>query len=165
MQLREGLRLSDRPALARLLRSIRVFREGEIAVAMELVDIGLSDPDRGYRFIVADDGAETVLGYACWGWAPMTDGVYDLYWIAVDPVSQGRGIGKRILRAVEEAVVRDGGRMLLIETEGSPAYQATRRFYERAGYAEIARIRDYYRVGADKVIYGRAFQGARTSET
>jgi hypothetical protein len=55
--------------------------------------------------------------------------------------------------------------MLLIETEGSPAYQATRRFYERAGDAEIARIRDDDRVGADKVAYGRAFRGAGTSET
>ena len=52
--------------------------------------------------------------------------------------------------------------MLLIETEGTVAYQATRRFYARAGYPEVARVRDYYRVGAATVSFGRSLETERT---
>lgn len=155
MRLREGLRADDRAAIERILHAVGVFRKDEIAVAMELVDAGLSSDDRGYRFVVASD-ADRVLGYACFGHAPLTDAVYDLYWIAVDPSVHGRGLGRRILARVESIVCARGGRMILVETEGTSAYVPARRFYERAGYAELARVRDYYRPGADKVIFGRA---------
>jgi ribosomal protein S18 acetylase RimI-like enzyme len=160
VQLREGLRPADREAIERIVRAAGVFRADEIAVALELVDIGLSVDDRGYRFVIAEAPEGRIAGYACFGAAPMTDGVHDLYWIVVDPAVQGRGVGTRLLGAVEERVARAGGRMLLVETEGSAAYDATRRFYQRAGYRELARICDYYRIGADKVIYGRAVRPA-----
>jgi ribosomal protein S18 acetylase RimI-like enzyme len=150
---RESLAASDRAAIESIVRRTGVFRPEEVAVALELVDIGLSGDDRGYRFVVVEDGA--VVGYACFGHASMTEGVYDLYWIAVDPARQGEGIGRKLLARVEDAVRASGGRMLLVETESTEPYEATRRFYERAGYPELARVRDYYRPGADKVILGR----------
>lgn len=171
MRVRTELRASDRAAIARIVREVGVFREAEVDVALELVDIGLSENAQGYLFAIAEDIAEdipegiaediaedregAVLGYACWGHAPMTDATYDLYWIAVDPSRHGGGIGRALLEACERDVRARGGRLLLIETEGTPAYEPTRHFYLRAGYPEVARIRDYYREGADKVIYGR----------
>lgn len=160
MRVRDFLVGGDRAAIERIVRGVGNFRDEEIAVAMELVDLGLSEHTKGYLFAVAEDD-DDVVGYACFGHAPMTDAVYDLYWIAVDRGRQGRGIGQCLLEEVEQQVRAKGGRMLLIETEGSGGYDATRRFYERAGYPEIARIRDYYRHGADKVIYGRALGRGR----
>jgi len=157
---REGLRSSDRAAIERIVRAVGIFREEEIAVALELVDVGLSGDDKGYRFLVADDGP-LVLGYACFGRASMTDGTYDLYWIAVDPAAQHRGVGRGLLREVEEAIRREGGRLLLVETEDGPGYERTRRFYEAAGYPEVARVRDYYRVGRDKVVHARDLREGR----
>lgn len=157
MRPRLELRSSDREAIARIVREVGVFREEEIAVALELVDVGLSEDPQGYRFAIAEH-AESVVGYACWGHAPMTDATYDLYWIAVDPGRHGGGIGRELLAACERDVHARGGNLLLVETEGTPAYEPTRRFYVRAGYREIARIRDYYREGADKVIYGRTLR-------
>lgn len=158
MHVRTELRTGDRDAIARIVREVGVFRDDEIDVAIELVDIGLSGDPQGYRFAIAEGDEDAVLGYACWGHAPMTDAVYDLYWIAVDPARHGAGIGQRLLAACEWDVRERGGRMLLIETEGTPAYEPTRRFYLRAGYPEVARVRDYYRQGADKVIYGRSLR-------
>jgi ribosomal protein S18 acetylase RimI-like enzyme len=155
VRLREDLRASDRDAIERIVRAVGNFRDEEIAVALELVDIGLSADTKGYLFAIAEDDAGTVIGYACFGQAPMTDAVYDLYWIAVDPARHGRGVGRAILAEVERALRDRGARWVLVETEGSASYDATRRFYERAGYAEQARIRDYYRPGADKITYGR----------
>ena len=156
MHVRTDLRASDREAIDRIVRAVGVFRPEEIVVAMELVDIGLSANADGYLFAIAEDDHGAVLGYACWGHAPMTESTYDLYWIAVDPTRHGGGIGQKLLAACESDVRARGGHLLLIETEGTPDYEPTRRFYLRAGYPEIARVRDYYRVGADKVIYGRS---------
>ncbi|UJR85001.1 GNAT family N-acetyltransferase [Sandaracinus amylolyticus] len=156
MRVRTDLRPSDREAIDRIVRAVGVFRPEEVDVAMELVDEGLSTNDDEYFFAVAEDDHGTVLGYACWGHAPMTDATYDLYWIAVDPTRHGGGIGQKLLAACEDDVRARGGRLLLIETEGTPDYEPTRRFYLRAGYPEIARVRDYYRVGADKIVYGRS---------
>jgi ribosomal protein S18 acetylase RimI-like enzyme len=88
----------------------------------------------------------------------MTDGVFDLYWIAVDPRIQRGGIGRALLARAEQQAGASGGRTMLIETSGQPRYEATRAFYVRAGYAEIARVPDYYRVGDDKLIYARGLR-------
>ena len=146
-----GLRRTDRAALEAILRATDVFNEAEVAVALELIDAPAS---AGYRFLVAeraDDGAP--VGYSCFGATPMTDGVFDLYWIAVDPTLHGAGIGRKLMRATEDEIRADGGRMMMIETASKPSYDKTRAFYVSYGCPEVARIRDFYAVGDDKVIY------------
>lgn len=152
-----SLRAADRGPLTELLRATDAFTEEEVEVALELIDLGLGDPpSRDYLFLVAaSDDDRRVLGYVCWGHVPLTDGVHDLYWIAVDPREQGGGVGRQLMAAAEQAVLAGGGRMVLVETAGKPSYAATRAFYERIGYREVARIPDFYRKGDDKVIYGK----------
>lgn len=151
------LRRADRGPLLDLLAATGAFSPEEVDVALELIDLGLGDPpSRDYLFrVAASDDDARVLGYACWGQVPLTEGVYDLYWIAVDPRAQGGGIGRRLMDDAEADVRARGGRMVLVETAGKPSYAATRAFYERIGYREVARIADFYRVGDDKVIYGK----------
>jgi ribosomal protein S18 acetylase RimI-like enzyme len=79
--------------------------------------------------------------------------VYDLYWIAVDPKHQGQGLGQLLLRFVENEVKKHAGRMLLIETSSKRSYAPTIRFYQQAGYHEISRIKDFYRIEDDKVVF------------
>jgi GNAT superfamily N-acetyltransferase len=161
VRLRDHLESGDREAIEAIVRDAAVFRDEEVAVAVELLEIGASDESRGYSFFVAERVSDRrVLGYACFGQAPMTDGVYDLYWIVVSKSEQARGVGGQLLAAVERSVQVQGGRMLLIETEGTPPYEPARRFYLRARYRELARIADYYRRGADKIVYGRSFDGS-----
>jgi ribosomal protein S18 acetylase RimI-like enzyme len=148
------LALADRAPLASILQASGAFTVGEVAVALELIDLGLQAKDHGYRFVVADAEGRAV-GYACYGEAPCTEGTYDLYWIAVEPALRGTGVGRALLRAVEEAVWKAGGRMLLVETASKESYAATRAFYERNGYVVAARVTDFYRPGDDKLIYRR----------
>jgi GNAT superfamily N-acetyltransferase len=56
----------------------------------------------------------------------MAEGVWDLYWIAVDPKHQGQGLGQVLLRFVENEVRRQSGRMLLIETSSKRSYAPIR---------------------------------------
>jgi ribosomal protein S18 acetylase RimI-like enzyme len=85
----------------------------------------------------------------------MTEGTYDLYWIACHPARQRTGVGTALLAAMEADLRRRGARLVRVETSGTPVYQPTRAFYERAGFHETARIHDFYRPGDDLVIFTR----------
>jgi ribosomal protein S18 acetylase RimI-like enzyme len=145
----------DRDRIREILTACMLFNEEEVRCAVELVDIHL-DPkhpeSNDYPTAVVEDEG-VVYGYVTFGPTPLTDGVYDLYWIAVDPKQQGRGFGQILLRFVENEVRRREGRMLLIETSSKGSYASTMRFYERAGYAEISRIKDFYRIEDDKLVF------------
>jgi ribosomal protein S18 acetylase RimI-like enzyme len=106
----------------------------------------------GYHFIVYREN-EQVLGYAIFGYHDLTDGVYDLYWIAVDPNARRKGVGRALITACEEAVRAIGGRILIAETSGIEEYASTREFYVRTGYINEASIKDFYKPGDDLKIY------------
>ena len=133
------------------------FNDVEIATARELVDEALAEGEKsGYMIVVLEDGKNPLVkGYACYGPTPLTQGVYDLYWIAVDPAAQGKGFGQRLLKYVEQDLVNRGGRMLLIETSSHETYGDTIRFYERSGYELVARIKNFYRIGDDKLVFSK----------
>ncbi|RPI59619.1 MAG: GNAT family N-acetyltransferase [Lysobacterales bacterium] len=152
---------ADLPALRHLVDSTGVFYGQERAVALELLEVRLArGPKSGYAFFFAERRGE-LLGYAAWGNAPLTRRTFDLYWIVVAPAAQGQGIGRALLRQVERAVGARGGGSLYIETSSRKAYVRTRRFYREAGYAEVARLRDYYAPGDHKVMFCKAIPTRR----
>lgn len=110
----------------------------------------------GYHFIVERDG-DQVLGFACYGPRDLTHGVFDLYWVAVDPNARCRGAGRSLLNASEAAARQGGGRMIIAETSGTSAYDGTRKFYFSMGYAMEASIKDFYTEGDDLAIFIKRF--------
>jgi len=155
-----SLRPRDRARVAELLVSTAAFSRDEIDVALQLFDASVHDEDSvgaddaqapDYEFTGAFDG-ERLLGYACAGPTPATEGTFDLYWLAVDPTVQGKGIGTTLVRAVERELRDRGARMLLVETSSRPDYSNTRAFYARCGYTEAARIRDFYAPADDRIM-------------
>jgi GNAT superfamily N-acetyltransferase len=150
-----ALRPSDREPLHQLLEDTGVFTDEEVGIALELIDIVLDKPEQtDYEIAVYDEG-DGPLGYTCAGPTPGTEGTVDLYWIAVAPALHGRGIGHALQQHVEDAVLSRQGRLVIAETSSTPRYDATRMFYHRCGYAEVARIPGYYRPGDDLVVYGK----------
>lgn len=108
--------------------------------------------ESGYNFIVYRDG-DRILGYAIYGFRDLTNGVYDLFWIAVDPDARRKSVGRELITACEN-IVRDlGGRMLIAETSGTAHYEPTRKFYFGMGYQDEAVIKDFYSPGDDLVIF------------
>jgi len=149
------LKATDRAPLRNILAATKHFSAEEITVALELLDDGLKKPGvspQGYCFIVAELGG-AVAGYVCFGRTPFTAGAYDMYWIAVDPALWGRGIGRALAQAAEDAARKAGGRLMVAETASKPSYAGTRAFYERNGYCEEARVRGFYAAGDDKILY------------
>ena len=166
----------DRPRLAELLAATGAFNPDEIQVALSLFDVSLDEASSrteqprvssrtsdsecrdlsspgDYEFLGAfDEQSDRLVGYACFGATPATDGTYDLYWLAVDPAAQGRGTGTALVRAVEEKLLGRGARLLVVETSSRPDYEGTRRFYARSGYREAARVRDFYAPADDRIV-------------
>jgi ribosomal protein S18 acetylase RimI-like enzyme len=140
----------DRDEIADLVRASGTFNEDEVAVALELVDAALAAPGRDYRVLVADDDGR-VAGYLCYGPTPMTAGTFDLYWVATRAGQRGRGVGTRLVLAMEAELCALGGRVVRVETSQLGEYDAARSFYARLAYHEVGRIRDFYRQGDDLV--------------
>ena len=143
---------ADRERVREILVATARFTRQEVGWAMELVDLAIRGRSE-YTASVLEDADGLVQGYVLFAPTPMTEGVYDLYWIAVDPKRQGQGFGQLLLRFVENEVRRQAGRMLLIETSSKRSYAPTIRFYQQAGYREISRIKDFYRIEDDKVVF------------
>jgi ribosomal protein S18 acetylase RimI-like enzyme len=145
---------ADRATIADLVVSAGNFNQAEIDCALELVDIFLTDDTQtDYRIVVAQDRGSRVHAYACWGPVPMTKGAFDLYWIATHPDTRGRGFGRALMDYVERKALETNGRLLVVETSSKASYAGTVEFYRRLGYSENHRIRDFYDVGDDKIIF------------
>lgn len=148
---------SDIGAICELVRQTGFFSADEIAIAGELVEERLKKgAASGYEFIIAEQG-DVIAGYACFGKIDGTDSSFDLYWIAVNPVCQRQGWGRRILNKAETIMREMGASLVYVDTSSSDKYRATRAFYEEMGYVENARLENFYHKGDGKVIFVSTF--------
>jgi ribosomal protein S18 acetylase RimI-like enzyme len=81
------------------------------------------------------------------------EAVWDLTMIAVAPAHQGTGIGRDLLRHVEEALVARGARLLVVRTSGTDQYAQARAFYGRTGYTRSAVVPDWWADGDDLILH------------
>jgi GNAT superfamily N-acetyltransferase len=142
----------DKPHITKILRDTPEFKPFEVVIAEELIDSYLDDPvGSGYHILVAEVDS-TVEGYICYGPTPLTEGTWDIYWVAVSQEKQGQGIGSALMKSVEKEIVKAKGRLAIIETSSTSAYEKTRNFHLSQGYEVICRIPDFYTPGDDKLI-------------
>jgi ribosomal protein S18 acetylase RimI-like enzyme len=151
------LRQADAKIIEDFLYKVPNFNDEEKRVAMELVNIAAANPlQTDYNlFVYEEDGM--ILGYHCTGKRPLTDGVYDLYWIVTNPDHGKKGIGKILLEHAESFVNANNGRWLLAETSSKDSYSATRNFYMRNNYSIISEINDFYSKGDGMIVFGKYF--------
>lgn len=148
----------DREPLRQILEDTLVFTDEEIHTALELIDGVIADPEnKDYSIRIATGQNDEILGYYCVGPTPLTVSTYDLYWIAVNPTIHNKGTGTQLLNHAENLVQSHGGSLIIAETSSLPKYENTRKFYIRNRYQEVARIRNFYKVDDDLVVYGKYF--------
>lgn len=144
----------DRQAVLEVIHLTGMFTLEEERVAAELIDVCLTKPgQQDYVVVVIENEQGAVVGYMCYGPTPMAEGVVDLYWMAVHPGKHRQGYGKALIQWLEKAIQEKKGRLIVVETSARDKYAITRNFYQRLGYVENARIRDFYSPGDDLVIY------------
>ncbi len=151
---------NDVQAIEQIAERAGNFNPSEVAIVREMLETFLHpEPRDDHTFIVYRNGdPASVLGFACYGPTPLTDRVWDLYWICVDRARQKSGIGRSLLQCIEQDVCAHGGRALYLETSDTDEYRPARAFYESNGYQSVAAIDDFYAPGDGQVIYRKVFK-------
>jgi acetoin utilization deacetylase AcuC-like enzyme/GNAT superfamily N-acetyltransferase len=156
IQLRYELQPEDPGRIRHLVEITGFFSQEEIDVAEELPQERLArGAASGYHFVMAEQYGRLV-GYASYGQISCTVSSYDLYWIAVHPDIQGKGLGQRLLQETERLIRDAGGSRIYVDTSQRLQYASTRAFYENAGYRLDAVLKEFYAPGDNKVIYCKA---------
>ncbi len=144
----------DRQAIYDVLMRSEVFgrADAECVDAMFLETWQSPPREDSYRWLSCwHDGR--MIGFACYGPESLTDRTWDLFWICVSSEARGRGAGQALIAAAESQARQAGGRLMVIYTSSTPKYAPARRLYERAGFARVAVVPDYYAEGDDLNIY------------
>ncbi len=149
------LKKEDRTKLLNILNRIKNFSEEEKSVGIELIDSALNEDEQSDYHVKVAAQENNLTGYYCIGPRALTQGVFDLYWIVVDPDIAGEGIGTILLNDAEEYARSKNGRLLLAETSSRKDYDLTRSFYKKNNYKELAVIKDFYKPSDSLIIYGK----------
>ena len=156
LEWRSAVMAEDVGRVRSLVASTGFFNAAEAEVAADLVSERLTKGIRsGYHFVLAERGS-TLVAYACYGPIFGTQGSFDLYWIAVAPEEQGRGLGAQTYTRAEAAMRKAGAKHIYADTSSSDRYAGTRGFYQRMGFEAEARLADFYAPGDGKIVYVKA---------
>ncbi len=149
---------ADTQPLVALAAETGVFKPMELVALEEvLCDYFATNKALGHCSATFEDGGK-IQGFAYFAPAAMTDRTWYLYWIAVNPAAQAKGIGGELMAHVEREVRQQRGRLLLVETSSLPHYEPARKFYAKQGYQQAAAIAGYYAAGDDMLVFGKSLE-------
>ena len=150
----KALQKTDLESMLALLKGIPLFTKDETEVVLELLDIYLNDnKNKDYLFFATEEDNKDLSSFICFGPTPMTDGTYDLYWIGTNQNYEKRALAKQLVNHMIDYLKERNGRIIRVETASKDSYSGTKAFYERINFKEEARIRDFYAVGDDLIMF------------
>lgn len=156
LSFRKTIQKEDVSRIRQILESTGFFNQSldEIDVAVELAELSLKNGNNieNYEFIFAEENQKAV-GFGCYARIPCTLSSFEIYWIGVDKLFQGKGIGKALIQRIVETVKGYGATKIVLQTAGREQYVPTQKFYNTVGFEMEARIKDYFAVGDDCLIY------------
>jgi ribosomal-protein-alanine N-acetyltransferase len=124
------------------------------AFSKELVASLLRDPDS--TSLLAKLG-DTVVGFIiAVTYEVGSDGVSHILTVNVAPGARRRGVGRQLIGALESRVAEKGAVACWLEV--APENVAARELYREVGYAEVGRVKNYYRSGGDCFIMKKQFR-------
>jgi ribosomal protein S18 acetylase RimI-like enzyme len=102
----------------------------------------LADP-AGSTWVALESGV--VVGFVVVTIADHERRIGEIAMIAVDPLAQRRGIGRRLTELATDELRDRGMAVAVIGTGGDPGHAPARRLYEEAGYRQFPAAQ-YYRI-------------------
>jgi len=140
---------SDVAQLKEVLNSIELFPSEMLD---DLIFDYFNNPASQEIWFIATESDKSVAFGFC---VPeeLTVGTFNLKAIGVQSDLQGSGIGASMMAYLENRLKAGGHRILIVDTSSTPAFDKTRRFYEKLHYHKEAVIRDFWNEGDDKVMY------------
>jgi D-alanine-D-alanine ligase len=147
-------RRADREAIQAVVAGCGAYG-GEQAAA--LLEQALPSAERTKRgaapCLVALEEDGSVVGVVSCRKVAGSEGAYHLEVLAVLQAAQGRGVGRRLLEAVEQQVREAGGKVLLAEVSSQPGQAAARQFLQRKGFRQVGDVPDFFSAGASRLTY------------
>ena len=104
--------------------------------------------------MVYNDGEPVGVAYCAP--EPVADGTWNLLMLWTRHDRKGKGHGSALLNHVEKVLDERGIRLLIVETSSSPDFAGARTFYDGTGFTQEARIRNFFALGDDKIIYTKS---------
>jgi acetoin utilization deacetylase AcuC-like enzyme/GNAT superfamily N-acetyltransferase len=150
---RQEVQAADPERIRHLVTITGFFNPQEIEVAAELVQTRLDKGEAGGYFFLLAEQYGRLVGYTCYGPIACTQSSFDLFWIAVHPDFQRRGLGRRLIKDSETLIAKAGGQRIYVDTSQRTEYASTRAFYESCGYRQEGVLHDFYAPGDGKMIY------------
>lgn len=138
----------DLPALQRVLDTIELFPSDMLPdLAGPYLD---GEGDDVWLTALADDEPVGLL-YA----VPeeQAEGAWNMRALGVAAGRQRDGHGRALVEALEGGLRERGARLLVVDTSGTDDYAPARAFYAANGYAEVARVPDFWTDGDAKVVF------------
>ena len=144
---------ADIPALQTVVQETRLFPSEMLP---EMLAGFISGDSEDIWLTAHIDGVPVAMCFA----RPeeLTNGTWNMLALAVLPSQQGSGVGGELVARLEDILKSRGQRVIIVDTSGTEEFAATRRFYEKNGYVEEARIRDFWDRGDDKVVFWKSLQ-------
>lgn len=147
---------ADRAAILAIAQASGMFDPDHATALANMLDEWFAGGLDGHVWVVHDraPGGVTAVAYVM----PelMTQGTWNLQFIAVDPDHQSAGEGSSLVSWIEGHLSFNAGRVLIVETSSLAEYETARAFYDSHGFDEEARIRDFYAAGEDKIVFRKA---------
>lgn len=151
-----GIVPGDMKGIETVLKSTGFFYDFEIEIALGLAEasVNLTSDICGYHWmkIYGDAG---LIAFANYTRNLFSVHSWDLYWLAVHENHRHKKIGSTLLKAVEEDIRKNGGKILWLDTSGRPLYKSTEAFYQKNGYDLKASLKDFYAFGDPKQVYSK----------
>jgi len=145
--------ISDIKKSEDLIKKTKVFLDEDADLVNEILQEAINKGLKaGYEFIFAEQNG-ILIGFSSYGPIPTSENRYEIYWLAVDPNQQGKGLGGLLLNKTIEKIKSRSSTLVFVETSSTPEFTPARHVYERHNFTECARLKDFFADNHDKVIY------------
>lgn len=121
---------------------------------LERLRVALEASTDESRALIAAAGGE-VVGLVLFGFVAGAVRTGVLHLVAVTAAARLRGVATQLIEAAVGELARRGARLVVGEMPDDPALLPARTLLQRAGFAEEARVADYYRDSVDLIVLRR----------
>lgn len=151
-------RLEDEDAMLHIAAAVGLFAQDQLELLSDLFRKALAQPGEHRPFWLGAEHEGRVHGVVYCEPERMTEGTWNIQFIAVHPDHQNTGMGSTLINAAEHGLKQRKARIALVETAAVAEFDTVRTFYRRRGYEPEATIRDFYDTGVDKITFRKTLR-------
>lgn len=144
---------ADAEALLAIVRESGQFDENGLSHVKETLDAYLAGESEDLWF-TADDGEPVGVAYCAP--EPVTNGTWNLLMLWTRRDREGRGLGSALVSRVEKILIERSARLLIVESSSLPDFAGARSFYNKCGFTQEARVKNFFAAGDDTIIYTKS---------